>query len=147
MTSSRVPVVTVRCAASCHLMTTTVTTFIESDQCHPVLTDDCSHPAIRSSTTTIIVNLTFRGVVNITSHPLHWPGRRCGYPGTLVPSDLEPLSLCSVGVTVLVPQGLWAGWAWEADGLSPLPGLIIQTNLKCVETEDKKQKWREERKG
>ena len=47
----------------------TVTTLIESDQSHHVVTDDCWSPtlAIPSTTTTTIV--TFRGAVNITSNP------------------------------------------------------------------------------
>lgn len=47
-----------------------VTTFIEIDQSHLVVTDDCwSHTLAIPSTTTIIVNSTFRGAVNITSNP------------------------------------------------------------------------------
>ena len=50
-------------------------------------------------------------------------------PAPWLPLTLGPCSLCGVGVTVLVPQGLGAGWAWEADGL-PSPRSHNSDKLK-----------------
>ena len=130
----------VRCAASCHHL---MTTFIESDQCHHVLTDDCSHPS-NINNNNCEFDLQGSGE-HYQQPPALARAAVVATPAPWFPLTLGPCSLCSVGVS-WSPKDSGPGGRGK-QMVSSVPGLIIQTNLKCVETENKKQKWREERKG
>ena len=118
-----------------------VTTFIEIDQSHLVVTDDCwSHTLAIPSTTTIIVNSTFRGAVNITSNP------RALAAAVALPRHLGSLwpwaPVVSESPECLGPRSKDSGPGGRGKQMVSLPPSHNSDKHKmCLGT--KKQKWRE----